>query len=171
MVTRILLVLVLFTLASPAPALRAAGSAPSEASVKQLIGIMQLRKSLDSLVAQLNKIMETAAEQAAQGKALSDNAKASLDRCRTDVHTLIRDDLAWAKMESVYVQIYQSTFTQDEIDAMIGFYKTPVGQSVVSKLPVAMQKAQNETMQIMQPMMQRIKQMQQEVAAATQPSQ
>jgi hypothetical protein len=166
MFMRISLALVLLTLVSSAPAVRAAEPKPSEASVKQLIGVMQLRKSLDSLAAQMNKIMGTAAEQAAQGKPLSDNAKASLERCRADLHTLIRDNLSWAKMEPVYIGIYQSTFTQAEVDAMVAFYKTPLGQSVVSKLPVAMQKAQNETMQIMQPMMQRIKQMQQEVAAA-----
>ncbi len=171
MFTRIFLGLLLITLAfSSAPAVRAAGSEPSEASVKQLIGIMQLHKSLDSLVAQMNKIMETAAEQASQGQPLSTVAKASLDRCRTDVHTLIRHDVSWEKMEPVYIKIYQNTFNQSEVDAMIAFYKTPVGQNVVTKLPVAMQNAQNETMQTMRPMMERIKQMQQEVAAAAQGS-
>jgi uncharacterized protein len=165
--TRIFFVLLL-TLALPA--LQAAEPEPTDASVKQLLEVMQLHKSLNSISAQMDQIMEHAADQAAQGQPLTSNAKQSMERCRSDLHVLIRDDLSWEKMEPNYVEVYKKTFTQTEVNAMIAFYKTPIGQSVVTKLPMAMETSQKETMQTMRPMMERIRQMQQEVAGAMQPS-
>ncbi len=146
--------------------IRAADPKPNEASIKQLLNLMQLHNGLDAIAAQMNKLMETAAQQASQGKPLPPVAKASVARCRADVRTLIKEGLAWEKMEPVYIEIYQNAFTQEEVDAMIAFYKTPVGQSLVVKLPVAIQNAQNQTMQMVRPIMQRIQEMQQEVAEA-----
>jgi uncharacterized protein len=165
MLTRISFALILIL---AAPAIRAADPEPTEASVKQLLEVMKLHSSLDSIAAQMDQIMKNVVEQASLGKPLTSNAQKSVERCRADVHTFIRDELSWDKLEPVYIQIYQNTFTQNEVNAMIAFYKTPVGQSVVSKLGVAMQKSQNATMQTMRPMMQRIQQMKQEVAGEMQ---
>jgi uncharacterized protein len=167
MFKRISLVLFLITASSP---LWAADPEPSDASIKELLNVMQLHKSLDSISAQLDQIMQHAADQAAQGEPLSATAKQSVERCRADLHVLIRDNLSWEKMEPDYIEIYKKTFTQKEVNAMIAFYKTPLGQSVVTKLPTAMENSQKETMQTMRPMMERIQQMQQEVAVAMQPS-
>jgi uncharacterized protein len=163
--TRIFLALLLILVSA---AVWAADTEPTEASVRQLLEIMQLHKSLDSIAAQMDKMMEIAAAQAAQGGSLPPSGQKSIERCRADLHEVIRDDFSWDKMESIYVQIYQKTFTQREVDAMIAFYKTPMGQSIVAKLSVAMRDSQEQTMQRMSPMTQRIQEMQQEIAAAVQ---
>ena len=60
-------------------------------------------------------------------------------------------------MRPVYIQIYQESFTQEEIDGMIAFYQSPAGAAFVRKMPVVMEKS----MRIMQvriaPMMERMK--------------
>jgi hypothetical protein len=68
----------------------------------------------------------------------------------------------------MYVRIYQKSFTQGEIDGLIAFYKTSTGQALLTKMPVVMQNTMNELQQMMQPMMQRIGRMQQEVVAEIQ---
>jgi hypothetical protein len=161
MVTRMFLSLVFVFIA---PAVWAAGSEPSDASVKQLLEIMQMHKSLNMIGAQMDNMMQKAAEQAANGHPLSSNAKQSVARCRDDLHVTIRDDLSWDKMEPVYVEIYQNTFTQNEINALIAFYKTPLGKSIVVKLPEAMKTAELQTLQTVNQMMNRIREMQREVA-------
>jgi hypothetical protein len=45
------------------------------------------------------------------------------------------------------------------------FYKSSTGQALLTKMPVVMQNTMNEMQQMMQPMMQRIGRMQQEVVA------
>jgi uncharacterized protein len=167
MVTRIILVLVLICMTS---AVRAADSQPTEASVKQLLEIMRMRKSLDLIATQMDKIMQTAVEQATQGHPLTANAKQSVARCRADVHDTIRDELNWEKMEPVYVDIYQKAFTQKEIDSLIAFYESPVGQNIVVKLPEAMKEAEEQTMELVRPMMLRIQEMAQEITKTMKPA-
>jgi hypothetical protein len=65
----------------------------------------------------------------------------------------------------MYVRVYQKTFTQQEIDGMLAFYKTPAGQAVISKMPAAMQNTMNEMQQLMGPVMQKMQRLQQDVVA------
>jgi len=73
--------------------------------------------------------------------------------------------LDWTKLEPMYIRIYQKTFSQEEVDGMIAFYKTPGGQAVVSKMPTAMQNTMDEMQQMMAPVMQSMQRMQQDVIA------
>ncbi len=63
------------------------------------------------------------------------------------------------------MRIYQKSFTQQEVDGMIGFYKTSSGQALINKMPVVLQNTLNEMQQMMAPMMQRMRQDQQAVLA------
>ena len=78
---------------------------------------------------------------------------------------LMKELLDWKKLEPIYVRIYQKTFTQQEIDGMIAFYKTSAGQAVISKMPAAMQNTMDEMQGLMAPVMEKMQRMQQEVAA------
>ena len=66
--------------------------------------------------------------------------------------SIIREALDWSKVEPLLVEAYRNTFTQEEVDAMLKFYTSPVGQSVGAKLPAASQ----QTMQLMQQRMREI---------------
>ena len=77
----------------------------------------------------------------------------------------MKELLDWKKLEPIYVRIYQKTFTQQEIDGMIAFYKTSAGQAVISKMPAAMQNTMDEMQGLMAPVMEKMQRMQQEVAA------
>jgi len=51
----------------------------------------------------------------------------------------MKEDLSYDKLEPEYIKIYQDTFSEEEIQGMITFYETPVGQSVITKMPLIMQ--------------------------------
>ena len=77
----------------------------------------------------------------------------------------MKELLDWKKLEPVYVRIYQKSFSQEEVDGMIAFYKTPAGQAVIGKMPAVMQNTMDEMQQMMTPVMQKMQRMQQDVAA------
>nr|WP_276510032.1 DUF2059 domain-containing protein [Niveibacterium umoris] len=52
----------------------------------------------------------------------------------------------------MFLDIYQKTFTQKEVDGMLSFYKSPAGQAVIKKMPQVMQ----ASMQIMQARMSKL---------------
>ena len=144
--------------ASPAP------SAPSEASVKQLLEVAQARKLIDSVMSQMDTLMLQTIQQVTQGKEVSPKIQKEIDKQQAEVTGLMKELLDWSKLEPMYVRIYQKTFSQTEVDGMIAFYKTPAGQAVIAKMPAAMQNTMDEMQQMMLPVMQKMQRMQQDVA-------
>jgi len=53
------------------------------------------------------------------------------------------------KMTDAMVPVYADTFTTDELTKLDEFYESPVGQSILAKMPAAMQKMMPTMMQIM----------------------
>jgi hypothetical protein len=169
MMTRILLFLAVggslayaenATPASPGPA-----NPPSETSIKQLLEVAQARKLIDSVMTQTDEFMKQAIQQATQGQQIPAKVQKNIDKREAELAASMKEMLDWNKVEPMYVRIYQKTFTQQEVDGMIAFYKTPAGQAVISKMPAAMQNTVNEMQQMMGPVMQKIQRMQQEVLA------
>ena len=138
---------------------------PTEASIRQLLEVAQARKLVDSVMAQMDNLMQQTIAQATKGQQISPKVQNDIDRRRAELAALMKDVLDWKKLEPMYVRIYQKTFTQQEVDGMIAFYKTPAGQAVMSKMPTAMQNSIDEMQASMAPVMQKMQQMQQEVVA------
>lgn len=136
---------------------------PTEASIKQLLEAAQAHKLIDSMMGQMDTYMKTAMDSAAQGHPVTPEMQKSFDKCRADIVQIMKEEFSWEKLEPMYVRIYMKSFTQEEVDGMIAFYKTPAGQAVINKMPVVMQNTMGEMKQMMGPMAQRIQKMQQEV--------
>jgi hypothetical protein len=170
MLTRIFLVLTLCTAlvyaaenpSSPAPA---PSAAPSEASIKQLLEVAQARKLVDSIMAQMDNLMSETMAQATKGQTVPPKVQKEIDRGRSEALAMMKELLDWSKLEPIYVRVYQKSFSQQEVDGMIAFYKTPAGQAVVGKMPAVMQNTMDEMQQMMAPVMQKIQKMQQDVVA------
>ncbi len=43
--------------------------------------------------------------------------------------------MGWKEMEPAYVEIYARNFTEEQIDDIVTFYKTPTGAAMLEKLP------------------------------------
>lgn len=141
------------------------GNPPSEASIKQLLEVAQAHKLIDTMMAQMDALMKSAMQQVTQGQQITPKVQADIDKRQAEMMAGMKEMLDWNKLEPLYVRVYQKSFTQQEVDGMTAFYKTPTGQAVLTKMPLVMQNTMSEMQQMMAPMMQRIKQMQQDVVA------
>ena len=147
---------------SPTPA---PSNPPSEASVKQLLEVAQARKLIDSVMKQMDNLMQQSIAQATQGQKIPPKVQKDIDAQSGEMMTMMKDLLDWKKLEPMYVRVYQKTFSQQEVDGMIAFYKTPAGQAVIGKMPAVMQNTIEEMQQLMGPVMQKMQKMQQDVVA------
>jgi hypothetical protein len=138
---------------------------PSEASIKQLLEVAQSHKLVDSVMNQMDNLMQQTIAQATKGQQVSPKVQTDIDRRRAELAQIMKELLDWKKLEPMYVRIYQKTFSQQEVDGMIAFYKTPAGQAVITKMPSAMQSTIDEMQGAMGPVMQKMQQMQQDVVA------
>jgi hypothetical protein len=144
---RRLLILAAFVLAGAAQA-----EPPSRESVERLLDISRTESMIDSMYGNIEQAMRQGMQQSVQGKPLSAEQQRFLDAVPGKFVAIIREELAWAKMKALYVQVYLDSFEQEEIDGLIAFYASPAGQAFIRKMPAVMQR----TMSLMQSMMQSI---------------
>jgi uncharacterized protein len=115
---------------------------PSEASIDTLLTAAKTERLLDNMYAVMGQSMRQGMQAALKGKTLSDEQQRSFDAVPTKLEQVMREELNWASLRPMYVQVYQETFTQNEVDGLIAFYKSPTGAAFVDKMPVVLQKTQ-----------------------------
>jgi hypothetical protein len=130
---------------------------PSPESIEELLTVTKAERNVDTMLANLDPMMRQSIATAAQGQHLSSDQQRVMDATRAEFVQVLREELAWDKMRPLYVQIYQETFTQEEIDGLIAFYKSPAGVAFVEKMPVVMQKSMSIMQSRIAPMMEKMK--------------
>jgi hypothetical protein len=148
--------------------LHAADTVPSEASVQELLNLTQAQKLMDNMLPQMDSMMVNAMQQALRGQDVSPDAQKKLEKARADAMATMKEELSWTKLQPLYIRVYQKSLTQDEVNGMIAFYKSPPGQAVITKMPVIMQNTMTELQTMMGPTMQRLQKSQIDLVAEIQ---
>lgn len=138
----------------------------SESAVKELLEVTHARQMVDNILTQVSGMMKTQTQQAMQGQTVSPADQANLDKSQAKSMELIKGEMSWDKLEPVYLQVYEESFTQSEVEGMVAFYKTPAGQAVVTKMPTVMQNTMTVMQQRMAGVMQKVMTAQQDPAPA-----
>ena len=146
----------------------AADTTPSEASIKQLLEVTQAKKMVDTMNGQMNTMMENAMHAATQGQNVTPKIQKEIDDLEQQTASEVRGVLNWNKLEAMYIRVYQKSFTAEEVDGLVVFYKTQVGQALLTKMPVVIQNTTAEVQQMVIPMMQRMQQKHQQIVSELQ---
>ncbi len=153
-----------------APATAMAAQA-SDGSIKQLLAVTKAEKLIDGMRTQLDSAMNNSIQQALNGQAPTAKQQQVISKMKNRMVSLLQGELSWEKLEPMSVRLYKESFTEEEVDGMLTFYKTPAGQAVIGKMPVLMQKTMFEMQKMtsdMVPKMQSIEQdFRAELAAAS----
>jgi hypothetical protein len=140
----------------------AAPPPPSEDSIRRLLEVTEARKLLDGMMAQIDTLMRRNMEQALRGRQLTPEQEAIIARMRSRMADAFRDEMAWEKLEPLYVRVYRDTFTQGEVDGMLAFYRTDAGRAVIVKMPVVIQTTMSDMQLRMQPLVQKMRAIEEE---------
>jgi hypothetical protein len=146
----------------------AAAPKPSESSIRELLEITKAKKLVDSMVIQMDTVMKNALAQAARGQQPSLELNAIADRMQKKLMDLLKEELDWSVLEPIYVTVYREHFSQQEVDGMLAFYRTPVGISVVDKLPLVVEQSMLAMQTRMGPMLKKLELIQAEVVREVQ---
>ena len=134
-----LLILVLAHTAFLSATAIAADTPPSDASLPELLEGTEARKLVDNAVLQMDQLSEKTARDAVAGQALTAENQQAVRNLRQKLTTIFREELSWEKLEPMYLDIYRSSLTQDEVNGMLEFYKSDVGRAMTRKMPDIMQ--------------------------------
>ena len=113
----------------------------SQASAEALLVVTKAESMVDSMYGRLEQMMRQGMKDSLQGKPVSAEQQRVLDTVPQKFMAVMREEFNWSKMKPMYIQLYSETFEQDEIDGLLAFYKSPVGQAFVTKMPVVMNKS------------------------------
>ena len=128
----------------------AAGSQPSEESLRRLLAVTEAKSILEQAFPMMDQTIEASTRQALKGRTLDAQSQKVIDEMRAKLSALLRETLAWEAMEPMFLDIYRSSLSQSEVDGMLKFYESEAGKAVIRKMPLIMQ----NTMQAMQGRMQ-----------------
>ncbi len=147
--------------AAQAPA--AAGDAQaSDAAILEMLQVMDAEHLVAGLKEQVNAMVSASMQQALRGKKLTPDVQAVIGRMQTKMLATADQMLSWDVLKPIYLRTYRESFTQDEIDSIIAFYKTPGGQALIKKMPMVMKNALDEILAMIAPMQQKFQQIQRE---------
>ena len=131
-------------------------------SIRELLAVTEAKKLLDGIFAQIDPLIKASISQSTAGKNLTKEQQLELEKTFPKITAecvrVMREELSWEQMEPMYLEIYQKSFTQEEVDGLLAFYKSPAGVALVKKMPVVMQETMVAMQQRMGPMMARVQQ-------------
>jgi len=119
-----------------------ANESAKQTKLKELVNVMDMGSMVESIYSQ----MEVAMQDMSTKMGVQPNEQAIFDEYYSQMILIMKENLSWAKMEPLAVDIYDRNFTEDEITDMLVFYKTETGKSLLKKMPTVMQ----ESMQMSQ---------------------
>ena len=146
-----------------ATAVTAPADKPTEASLHHLLDVMQAHQTVDAMGQQMDAMFGGYMGKLLEGKHLNAKQAEIMEKSRARLTDTFKTMMSWEAMEPMYLKVYAETFTQKEIDGMTAFYETPVGHSMIEKMPLVVK----NTMVIMQKQMEGLMPKIQQIAKET----
>jgi hypothetical protein len=80
------------------------------------------------------------------GMNVPEKDKPIMDKYLAKYTAMVKEEMSWDKLKEPMEKIYASVYTEDEMQGIVAFYKSPAGQKMLNKMPELMQ-ASNGIMQ------------------------
>jgi uncharacterized protein len=140
-----------------------AGDAPpSDESLRELSKLAHTEETMSGMKPQLDAIITSSMKEVSQGKEITPERQAIMDRMREKLVAAYNETFSFEPLHLLLIRVYQATYTEDDVNGLIAFYKTPAGQALVNKSPLMAQNMMSEMQAAMRPLVQRIGQIKRE---------
>jgi hypothetical protein len=106
-----------------------------EAKVKELFEVMHLDRMMDQMMTAVKSMVNQMTDSAPGMDKVTPAQKRIIAEFQEKAMKLAIDSMGWKVMEPEYVKLYANTFSMQELDAALAFYKSPEGQSFMAKTP------------------------------------
>ena len=116
---------------------------PGDASIDELIHTTRMREQTNAMLQNMEKeLAESTRMFASMSGVKQDPARNKrMQNMQRQMAQILREEMAWENIQPIYRQIYKESFTQEEIDGMLAFYRSPVGQTMLQKMPQVLERS------------------------------
>ena len=146
---------------------RAGEPAPATDLAGELLGLMKVDENMKEAFAMTKQMMSQQAAQMEKMSGQPSTGKAADIQAR--VMDLMASELNWEKLKDPYIELYASTFTAEELQGLVDFYKTPAGQAFIRKQPDIMKKTMALNQKLQMSLMPRVQALLQELKVTAPP--
>ncbi|MDT0593548.1 DUF2059 domain-containing protein [Glaciecola petra] len=105
--------------------------------IDELFEVMQAEKMIDTMYQQFGAMFDNMREQ----MGVQADEMPIYEKYNEKMINLMRAEMGWVQMKGDLKAIYSQNFTAEEIAELLKFYKSPVGQSFIEKMPVITQES------------------------------
>lgn len=112
-----------------------ADDASRRAKAREMLQLLHTGQLLDQT---MKRMMDQEAMATARNlvkNTVNPEDRAKLDDFQKKISQLMDSKMGWKALEPDYVNMYANNFTDEQLDAILAFYKSPAGVALVDKLP------------------------------------
>ncbi|APW39268.1 hypothetical protein RD110_20310 [Rhodoferax koreense] len=130
---------------------------PSTESVEALLVATKSEAIMESVNANMENTLRQGMAQTLAGRKVTPQLQRFLDKAPRQFAEAMKEEMSWATLKPLYVQLYQESFTQEEVDGLVAFYRSPAGEALTNKMPIVMQKTMALVQSRVAPMMEKMR--------------
>jgi hypothetical protein len=101
----------------------------SKKSVEELMELTEVSKMMDAMYSQITSMFDNIPKQ----MGMSGEEKPLFKKHMEKVVKLLQSEMNWDKFKEPMIDIYAERFTEEEIQGLIKFYRSELGQAMVKK--------------------------------------
>ena len=134
LIKKYLLLVFVFVLSLTAQA-QTPSQVPTDESIETLLQVTDVEGVLKTSLADADKLYNDLLKNmlAKAESGLNEEEQKIMDESIEKTTTIWLGMVGWDALKPKMVTVYKQIYTQEEVDAMIAFYQTPVGRSIISK--------------------------------------
>ena len=119
-----------------------ADKAAERAAAEKLLSLMEVDKTMENTMEQAMNMPLAMIEQQNLTEEQKEEARASIEASMK----VTKEKFAWKNLKKMFIDIYAEVLTVEELNGLIKFYESPIGQAYIKKQPqlttLTMQKMQ-----------------------------
>tara|TARA_B100001179_G_scaffold222190_1_gene198382 strand:+ start:279 stop:734 length:456 start_codon:yes stop_codon:yes gene_type:complete len=109
-------------------------------------------------VTHMSEVMRESADAMFATMRMPDQAPACYKEAEPELINTVRQATDFERTKPFLTQMYTDVFSEEELQQMIRFYSSPVGQKTLEKMPILQQKALQHSQSVLRGLMPRIHQ-------------
>ena len=118
-----------------------ADEATKRTKVHELVALLHVDQVSTQIMTNLNRQMQGLSAHQFGATPTAEQQKQFSD-FQTKVAGLVQQAVGWKVIEPDFEKLYSDTYTEPEIDSILAFYKSPVGQKMLAQSPEIASKSQ-----------------------------
>ena len=119
------------------------------AKAEQLFTLLRMDTMMDQLMSGVRRQLQQITGSMPGADQATPEQKKQITDFQQRVMDVVNQKIEWKALEPDFINLYASTYTEEELDGIVAFYQSPIGQKMIEKTPTLTAKSTQITQQKM----------------------